>query len=630
MTRRDFVATAIAATGGVGAVEAARELQPVVDKAEKKARTFSLRQTRVLDSPLFYFMERNRGYLHSLEEDRLLHNFRRQAGLASSAQPLGGWESPEIELRGHFVGHYLSGCALMSISARDELIKQKANRIVTELGKCQRTNGGGYLSAFPAEFFERLKTGQKVWAPWYTIHKILAGMLDMYVHTGNQQAMDIAQGMANWTKKWVDGVTDAQMAEIQKVEFGGMNEVLYNLYAATGDSVYFELAHRFDHQSFFDPLATGRDELKGLHANTHIPKVIGAARRYELTGDDRYRRIAEFFWRQVTAHRAYCSGGTSNEEGWRTDPDQLASELSATTHECCCTYNLLKLTRHLFSWTADPSGAEYYERALFNGILGTMNPKDGMTMYYVPMASGYWKMFSHPRASFWCCTGTGLESFAKLTDSIYFHDDSGLYVNLFIPSQLEWPEKGLRLRQETRFPEQERTQLIVSTDMPVDLNIRIRVPQWAAGVSAAVNGEPVASPPPPGNFWAIHRVWKNGDRLDLRTPMTLHVHAMPDDPTLQAFLYGPVVLAGKLGRQGLTYDQMYGNPKDAMNNYYLQGNAVPVPDFRPPSPDPDEWIKPVADQPLTFRTTGQAQNVTLVPLNQLFEERYAIYWRVKA
>jgi uncharacterized protein len=575
-------------------------------------------------------MERDRGYLHSLEEDRLLNTFRRNAKLASNAQPLGGWESPEIELRGHFLGHYLSGCALMSVSARDELIKKKADAIVDELSKCQRVNGGGYLSAFPSEFFERLKTGTKVWAPWYTIHKIMAGLLDMYLYTGNQQAMDVLQGMAGWAKKWAGAVSEQQMSQIMKVEFGGMNEVLYNLYAATGEPSYSELAHRFDHKSFFDPLAEGRDELKGLHANTHIPKVIGAARRYELTGDPRYRKIAEFFWRQVTGHRAYRSGGTSNEEGWRSGPDQLAAELSATTHECCCTYNLLKLTRHIFSWTADPACGDYYERAMFNGILGTMNPKDGMTMYYVPMASGYWKMFSHPRASFWCCTGTGLESFAKLTDSIYFNNDSSLYVNLFIASELDWPEKGVRIRQETRFPEQEGTRLTVRARKPAEFDIGVRVPQWTThGVTATVNGEAIQNPPQAGNFWTIHRVWKDGDQLDFKTPMDLHAQAMPDDPGLQAFLYGPIVLAGKLGRQGLTYDQMYGDPKDAMNNYYLQGKPVPVPDFRASSGDPAAWIKPVADQPLTFRTTGQAQDVTLIPLNQLFEERYAVYWRVK-
>ena len=623
MTRRDFVSSAAAAGVLTGTLRGA-----VGDVAEKKAQPFPLRQTRILDGPFFYFMERDRGYLHSLEEDRLLHTFRLNAGMPSKAEPLGGWEAPEIELRGHFLGHFLSGCALMSVSARDDLVRKKADGIVAELARCQEALGGGYLSAFPKEFFDRLKTGQKVWAPWYTIHKIMAGLLDMWTHTRNQQAMDVLLGMASWTRKWADSVSDQQMAQVMKVEFGGMNEVLYNLYAATGERMHAELAHRFDHESFFDPLAGGRDELKGLHANTHIPKVIGAARRYELTGEPRYRRVAEFFWRQVTEHRAYCSGGTSNEEGWKSAPDQLAHELSATTHECCCTYNMLRLTRHIFSWTADAACADYYERAMFNGILGTMNPKDGMTMYYIPMASGYWKMFSHPRASFWCCTGTGLESFAKLTDSIYFHDDAGLYVNLFLASEVEWPEKGLRLRQETRFPEQESTRLIVRVENPVTLDIRVRVPRWATrGVTATVNGEPAGTPPKPGEFWTIHREWKNGDEVEFRMPMSLRAEAMPDDRSAQAFLYGPLVLAGRLGKQGLKWNQMYGYPADHMNNYLLKGDPARAPEFRG-SADLSDWIKPVADQPLTFRTTGQEKDVTLIPLNQLFEERYAVYWKI--
>jgi DUF1680 family protein len=623
MTRREFVSTAAAVGVAAGVAQSA-----VKDAVQKKAHPFPLQQTRILDGPFFYFMERDRGYLHSLEEDRLLHTFRLNAGLPSKAEPLGGWEAPEIELRGHFLGHYLSGCALMSVSARDEMIRKKADRIVGELYKCQRANGGGYLSAFPPEFLERLKTGTKVWAPWYTIHKIMAGLLDMYLYTGNTQALEMAQGMAAWTKKWADPISDQQMAQIHKVEFGGMNEVLRNLYAVTGDRSQLELAHRFDHASFFDPLAGGRDELNGLHANTHIPKVIGAARQYELTGDERYRRIAEFFWRQVTGHRAYCSGGTSNEEGWKSGPDRLARELSATTHECCCTYNLLKLTRHLFSWTADAACADYYERAMFNGILGTMNPKDGMTMYYVPMQSGYWKMFSHPRASFWCCTGTGLESFAKLTDSIYFHDDNGLYVNLFMASQLDWTERGVVIRQETRFPEQEGTKLIVRTQRPTTLDIRIRVPHWTTGATATVNGAPVTGTPRPGQYLSIARAWNNGDEVELRTPMSLRAQAMPDDPALQAFLYGPIVLAGKLGKQGLKWSQTYGDPTDHMNNYYLKGDPVPAPEFRAAADDPATWMKPVPDQPLTFRTSGQEQDVTLIPLNQLFEERYAVYWKV--
>ena len=274
-----------------------------------------------------------------------------------------------------------------------------------------------------------MKNNGKVWAPWYTIHKILAGLLDMYTFTGNQQALDVLQAMADWTARWADPISDPAMQTILKVEFGGMAEVLYNLSAVTGKTRYAHLADRFEKRTFLDPLAEGRDELKGLHANTHIPQAIAAARKYEVTGDPRYRLIAENFWRTVVNHHSYCTGGNSDHEHF-TAPDQLGKALSATTQECCCTYNMLKLTRHIFSWSASAEAADYYERALFNGILGTMNPTDGMTMYYVPLAPGYWKVFGLPRNSFWCCTGTGVESFSKLQDSIYFHDGRSLYVNL--------------------------------------------------------------------------------------------------------------------------------------------------------------------------------------------------------
>ena len=503
MNRRDFLASAAAAAGSLYA-------SPAKEAVPFQARPFPLQDVRLLDSPWTLLMERNRQYLHALESDRLLHTFRLTAGLPSSAEPLGGWEGPSVELRGHFLGHYLSGCAMMSVSARDAAIKSKADGIVAELAKCQKANGGGYLSAFPADFFVRLKTTGKVWAPWYTIHKILAGLFDMYTLTGNQQALDVLQGMAGWTAKWAEPIGDAEMQNILKVEFGGMAEVLQNLYAVTGDTAHAQLAGRFEKRSFLDPLAEHRDELKGLHANTHIPQAIAAARKYELTGDPRYRVIAQSFWGQVVNNHSYCTGGNSNHERFSA-PNQLASELSATTEECCCTYNMLKLTRHLYSWTADQVYADYYERALFNGILGTMNPRDGMTMYYVPLAPGYWKMFGLPREAFWCCTGTGVENFSKLQDSIYFHNDQSLFVNLFIPSEVEWHEKGATVRQETRFPDEEETsRLTFHCDRPTAFALQIRKPFWAGeGARFAVNGKAVP------NSLPIQRTWKTGDTVDI-------------------------------------------------------------------------------------------------------------------
>lgn len=594
-----------------------------------KVSPFPLRQVRLLEGPCRALQERNRAFLHDLESDRLLHTFRLTAGLASNAEPLAGWERPDIELRGHFTGHYLSACALMHASAGDEEIKVKADHMVADLARCQKANGNGYLSAFPPSLFERLRDGLPVWAPWYTVHKIMAGLFDMQTLAGNAQALEVLEGMAAWTQRWAGAINDGDMARILEVEFGGMGEVLLNLYGVTGKQRYADLAHRFDHERILAPLAEGRDQLKGLHVNTTIPKIIAACRHYELTGDERPRKIAGVFWRQVTAHRCYATGGTSNYERWRTDPDRLASELSNQTEECCCTYNMLKLTRHLFTWTAEPAHADYYERALLNGILGTMNPEDGMTMYYVPMAPGYWKVFSLPRRSFWCCTGSGVESFAKLGDSIYFHDDEGLYVNLFIPSEVEWREKGVRLRQETQFPERESTRLVVHAEKPVEFALRVRVPYWATrGITVKVNGSEITAAAQPSAYRELRRTWTSGDTVEIGLPMQLHAQAMPDDPRLQAFLYGPLVLAGELGNEGLTREFQYGDPLNARGGKFLRGDPVPAPEFHAASAKLADWLQPVPGRPMAFRTSGQARDVTLIPLNRLFGQRYAVYWRV--
>ncbi len=419
-----------------------------------QAYPFDLRRVRLLASPFREAMERDRKYLYELDSDRLLHNFRVNAGLPSTARPYGGWEEPKCELRGHSLGHYLSACALMVAGSGDEKLKAKADALVAELAKCQQAlNRSGYLSAFPEEFFDRVESSQRVWAPYYTIHKIMAGLLDMYAWCGNRQALQVAEAMAGWVKKRCDRLDDAQMESmLEHTEQGGMNEVLANLYALTGNGDYLKLARRFDEKGYTEPLAKYQDRLKGLHVNSFIPNMIGSAREYEMSGDLPTGRIAEFFWKQVTGARSYATGGTSNDEVWRSEPYVFASELGRNSHESCCTYNMLKLTRHLFGWTADPRLVDYYERALFNGILPTQDPASGMMMYYVPMGSGFYKTFMTHDDSFWCCTGTGMENHAKYGDSIYFHDDQGIYVNLFIASELELAGKRVSFAPGDPFP----------------------------------------------------------------------------------------------------------------------------------------------------------------------------------
>jgi hypothetical protein len=597
--------------------------------AQWRVRPFELSRVRLRPGPFLDAAEVNRRFVLGLDPDRLLHMFRVTAGLPSSAEPLGGWERPDNELRGHFTGHYLSACALMSASLGDDTAKARGDLMVSELGKCQKALGSGYLSAFPEEFFDRLREGQPVWAPWYTLHKIMAGLLDMNVHAGNPQALEILKGIAGWTGRWVRPLGEAHMARVLEREYGGMNEVLYNLSAVTGDRGLSRLAHRFDHERIFGPLAVGRDELKGLHTNTTIPKIIGAARRHELTGDARARAVAEYFWREVTGHRAYCTGGTSNGEGWNAEPDVLASELSGYTQEDCTTYNMLKLTRHVFGWTGEAACADYYERALFNGILGVQHPSDGSKLYYVPLASGYWKLFGAPEHDYWCCTGSMSEAFAKLGDSIYFHDDDGLWVNLFVASELDWADKGVRIVQETRFPEEGATALTVRAAAPVRLAIRIRVPIWTArGGAARLNGRALEGFAAPGSYFVLDRTWRDGDRVEITLPMRLHTHAMPDDAGLQAIMYGPLVLVGRLGTEGLTPATLRAvpTPPRQVPNYPLDPVAAPT--FRAASDDPSSWIAAVPGRPLEFRTSGQERDLDLVPFYRIIDERYGVYWRV--
>lgn len=579
-------------------------------------------QVRLLDGPFKLAQDWNRHFLEELPVERLVLNFQTNAGLPVSAQPLGGWERPDCELRGHFTGHYLSACSLMYSSTGSAAIKAKVDETVSELAACQRKLGGGYLSAFPVSYFERLRDGQKVWAPFYTVHKIMAGLLDAYLHCGNRQALDAAQQMAEWTGTWTAQFAEPVMQQILKTEFGGMSEVLYSLYAVTGDERYRATADRFSKKSFVDPLALHRDELEGLHANTHIPQVIGAARRYELMGDHRDYEVASFFWNEVTGSRSYVTGGTGNAEFWQVPPGQLALELtkSVDTAECCCVYNMLKLTRHLYAWSADPRLFDYYERVLFNHRLGAIHPQTGATMYYLSLTPGAWKTFSTTYDSFWCCTGTGVEEFSKLNDSIYFHDAHGLFVNLFIPSEVNWEERGVRVIQETSFPYEPTTRLRMHLAAPVEFALRVRVPSWVAGSgSVKLNGTALPSFAGGGSYVELTRTWRAGDVVDVSFPMDLIEERMPDDPGLRAFLYGPVVLAGTLGTEGLSPTLITGpsGPK-------LKEHPIAVPLLKASQSIP---LAPSHDAPLSFHGEANGESIRFVPLNSLFDVRYSVYWR---
>ncbi|MEO8596067.1 MAG: beta-L-arabinofuranosidase domain-containing protein [Candidatus Solibacter sp.] len=621
-----------------------------------KVRPFAMTQVRLLPGSMFHdAQEWNRGYMARLSADRLLYNFRLNAGLPAPGGGFPGgadnWELPTIELRGHFTGHFLTASANLWASTGDQAAKAKADEMVDGLAKVQQKLGGGYLSAFPISLFERLDRLAGVprqrpaaggrpsvdqtlpWAPFYTIHKIMAGLFDMYQFAGNKQALEVVSGMADWADQWSASKTEEHMQQILEIEFGGIAETLYHLAAATNSDKWVKAGDRFQKKRFINPLALRRDQLTGLHMNTHVPQAIAAARRYELSGDPRFHDVAEFFYWAVTNGRTYVTGGSSTDEHWVLPPGQIAAELkrSSSHEESCCSYNMLKLARQLYSWSPEPHYFDYYERTLLNDRLGTIEPKTGVTQYFASLTPGAWKTFSEAEHSFWCCTGSGVEEYAKLNDSIYWHDDAGLYVNLFVASELNWPEKGLKVQQESSFPQQQATRLTITAAKPQELAIRLRVPKWAQGSTVSVNGKPLDAGAEPGSYLTIRRQWKSGDRIEMTLPMRLSVEATPDDPATQAFLYGPLVLAADLGSEGVTDAVTYGMKLPAVaRGRNGQPPALPelnVPALKAASPDPASWIKP-AGAPLTFRTTGQQKDITLIPLNSLFRKRYAVYWKV--
>jgi hypothetical protein len=587
-----------------------------VEKVPWRVQPFSMTQVRLLPSYWKDMMELNRGFLYALPNDRLLYNFRVTAGLPTNADPLGGWESPDCEVRGHYVGHYMSACALLHASTGDEFIRAKADALVAGLAECQFKEG--YLGAYPTSFYDRLRSYQTVWAPFYTYHKLLAGLIDMYEHTGNRQALTVALRMADWADRWTAAIPPDDFQKILLVEHGGMNESFFNLYAITGNARYRDAAFRFEHKKIFDPLANNQDILAGNHANTNIPKIIGAARGYELTDDARYRSISQNFYRMVVSHHIYCTGGTSNDETWHA-PDAISTHLGPSTEECCCSYNMMKLSRHLYGQNSDPAFFDYYERLLLNVRYGTQE-RNGMLMYYVPLGPGLYKCFGTLYNSFWCCTGTGSEEYAKLNDSIYFHDDDAVYVNLFIPSTLNWAE-GLSLKQTTSFPNEETVTFVIAGAPRQRTALKLRVPYYAEGATVKINGQPRNVSAVPSSYITLSEPWKTGDIVEFTVPLRVHINSTPDNPKIQAAMYGPLVLAALLGTEGLTTSMIYA---DSGRRNQAPGYGLPQVAAK------DIWAMRVEgskEHPLCFRTTGSTPPQTLVPLNQVMDERYSVYFR---
>ncbi|MFI6235174.1 beta-L-arabinofuranosidase domain-containing protein [Micromonospora sp. NPDC050784] len=563
----------VSATGAVvsPASASAAVVPPARSDIGVSAYAFDPGQVRLTSGRWMDNQTRTLNYLRFVDVDRMLYNFRANHRLSTNgAATNGGWDAPNFPFRTHMQGHFLSAWAYAYAVLGDTTCRDKANYMVAELAKCQANNGAagfgaGYLSGFPESDFTALeaRTLSNGNVPYYCIHKTLAGLLDVWRYIGNTQARTVLLSLAGWVDTRTSRLSSSQMQSMLGTEFGGMNDVLADIYQQTGDSRWLATAQRFDHNSVFNPLASNQDQLNGLHANTQVPKWIGAAREYKATGTTRYRDIASNAWRITVGAHTYAIGGNSQAEHFRA-PNAIAGYLSNDTCEQCNTYNMLKLTREL--WLLDPSRADYfdfYERALINHLIGGQNPADshGHITYFTPLRPGgrrgvgpAWGggTWSTDYNSFWCCQGTGLEINTRLMDSIYFYNGTTLSVNLFAPSVLNWTQRGITVTQTTSFPVSDTSTLTLSGSMSGSWSIRVRIPSWTSGATIAVNGTVENVAATPGSYATVTRTWAAGDTITVRLPMQVAVRAANDNANVGAITYGPSVLAGNYGNTSLS------------------------------------------------------------------------------
>jgi DUF1680 family protein len=585
-----------------------------------QAYAFNLHDVTLLDgSPFRNAMKKDAEYLLTIEPNRLLHRFYKNAGLPTKGEVYGGWESEGLS--GHTLGHYLSACAMMYAGTGNAEFKRRVNYITDELERCQFARKTGYIGAIPNEdsLFAQVARGEIKsssfnlnggWSPWYTVHKVMSGLVDAYLYCDNQKALRLVEGMADWTKRTLNNLTHKQRLQMLDCEYGGMNDVLANIYAITGDKRYLNLSYKFHDEFVLGRLAKCIDPLPGKHSNTNIPKTTGAARRYELTNSGEDSTIASFFWETMVYKHTYVIGGNSNFE-YCGEPKKLNDRLSDNTCETCNTYNMLKLTRHLLCWHPTQELADYYERALYNHILASQNPNNGMMCYFVPLRMGTRKEFSDQFNTFTCCVGSGMENHSKYAESIYYESaDGGLYVNLFIPSKLHWKNKSIIVKQETRFPESDSVVLTFEMKSVQKFPLYLREPKWAfQGMEIKFNDKIISPAKNASGYFDVNRTWKNGDKVELVLPMGLYTESMPDNPNRIAILYGPIVLAGQLGT--IMPDPIYETPVLLTDDHNV-----------------NDWLKAVAYEPLTFimKDVGQPTNPVLKPFYKTYDQYYSVYF----
>jgi DUF1680 family protein len=609
------------------------------------ADLFPLRDVRLGPSPFLDAQTTDLNYLLAMEPDRLLAPFLREAGLEPRKPSYGNWESTGLD--GHMGGHYLSALALMYASTGDAGVKERLDYFVAELKRAQQANGDGYLGGIPGgrAAWRDVAAGKlqadnfsvnKKWVPWYNLHKTYAGLRDAYHYAGNEDARVMLIALCDWALRLTSHLSDEQMRTMLKSEHGGMNEVLADVYQMTRERKYLDLALKFSDQRILQPLEKSEDKLTGLHANTQIPKVIGFKRIADVSpesaGSKDMEHAADYFWQTVVEHRTVAIGGNSVKEHFHSDRDFSPMINEVEGPETCNTYNMLKLTEMLFLSQEKASFADYYERALYNHILASQRPGTGGFVYFTPMRPNHYRVYSQVDQGMWCCVGSGIESHAKYGEFIYARDKDALFVNLFIPSTLNWSEKGVKITQANSFPDQAGTRITVDGD--ARFTMKIRYPAWVAPgkLAVRVNGRLEKISAKPGEYVSIARAWRKGDRVDVSLPMTTRLEQMPDKSNYYAVLHGPIVLAAKTNP--FPNEHLNFLADDSRMGHVAKGQVCPLeaaPTFVSDSRDFMKRFKPVPAKPLTFRAPGLVHggggsSTEFIPFFRLHDARYVVYW----
>lgn len=604
--------------------------QKIAPAVPDRARPLPLTAVRLTGGPLKHAQDLDAAYLLSLDPDRMLAFYRKRANLPPKAEGYSGWDADGRQLTGHIAGHHLSAISLMWAATGDVRFKQRADYMVSELKIVQEANRDGFAGALPGvkAAFAQVSKGKiraanfdlnGLWSPWYTLHKTFAGLRDAYRHTGNQTALDIEVKFAQWAASYLDPMDDATVQRMLATEFGGMNEMMADLYADTGDTRWLDLSYKFEHKAVIDPLKRGEDPLSSLHGNTQVPKLVGSAARYAYAGDKADLAAAAVFWDRVVNHHTFATGGHGKDEYFR-EPDMLGNITEGRTAETCNVYNMLKLTRKLFALQPDIRYAEFHERALFNHILGSIDAQDGATCYMVPVGSGVRREYADMQRSFTCCVGTGMESHALHGLGLYYEDGQRLWVNLYAPSTAQWEAAGVKLAMQTTFPEGDAATLTFDLRAPREFTLALRRPSWAGnGFGVRVNGQAITHVAPPGAYVEITRRWRSGDRVGLTLPKTVRLEPLSDNPTKAVVLWGPLVLAGDLGAAPRRREDGDGDGGRA---------AAPEPVALVTSGPIGEWLMPIAGQPGNYRASRVVRTISAnTPLDVVFSPFYSMHRR---